>query len=422
MQRFKNYLPLLLLALLTGLAGCADRTVKVYEANLPVYMDAAVWRAGSFTMEAPRTLERPGKIYLYNDLLIVNDLMKGVHIFDNTNPSAPVSLGFLPVHANVDIAVRNNILYLDSYTDLLSFDISNPSQPVYLSRVENVFEFTNYIELDGFNENMPMAYPNPSLGIVTGWTQGETTEEVYGYNRGGGVFTALESFDGGSSGSPSVIGMGGSLARFTIADHYLYTLESWQLGVFDLSDGMVHTTDISLTRSSETLFPYGNNLFIGTTTGLLIYDITNGGNPTPLADFAHVNSCDPVAVQGDKAFVTLRTGTNCNGNTNSLLVIDLVDIRNPQLMYEFPMTNPRGLALDGSTLFLCDGPDGLEVYDRTDLAMINQSLISSFPGITSSDVIAHDQVLVMTADEGIYQYSYADLQNIVQLSLIPAAH
>jgi hypothetical protein len=75
--------------------------------------------------------------------------------------------------------------------------------------------------------------------------------------------------------------------------------------------------------------------------------------------------------------------------------------------------------LDGNTLFLCDGADGLKVFDKTDLSTISQHLISQFSGITAADVIPNNQVLLMTSAQGIYQYSYADLQNITQLSVIP---
>lgn len=422
MKRLRFILPTLLLTALIA-TSCADKTVKVYMANVPVYTETETWRAQAINFEAPRDLKTPGKIYLYENLLIVNDFLQGVHIFDNSNPSAPTSLGFLPVHANQDIAVRNDIMYLDSYTDLLAFDISNPSQPHFISRLNDVFEFDNHGYLPGYNEAYPMVEIDPSQGVVTGWSLEKTHDEVLA-NRG-----MLESFagptiDGGGLFAPSNVasgvGIAGSTARFTIVDHILYTIEDWQLGVFDIQEGMVHLRDLGLTRMAETAFPAEGYLYIGTTTGMLIYDVHNPSNPSFVSDYAHLTSCDPVVVQGNKAFVTLSTGRTCFGNVNSLQVINLNDITMPFLEYEFAMTNPRGLGLDGNTLFLCDGPDGLKVFDKTDLSTIPQHQISQFQGITSADVIPYNQVLVMTAKEGIYQYSYADLQNISQLSLIPA--
>jgi hypothetical protein len=187
-----------------------------------------------------------------------------------------------------------------------------------------------------------------------------------------------------------------------------------------VSDGLVHGADIQLGGGLETLFPYNGRLFIGTTTGMLVYDLANPANPTYLSAFMHFNSCDPVVVDGNLAYVTLRSGTTCGTAANVLDVVDITDIRMPFLKAEYALTNPHGLGVDGRALFICDGADGLKVYDRTDPMQIDNNLIAQFRGITATDVIPHNEVLIMTSKQGIYQYSYADLQNITQLSLIPA--
>ena len=48
-----------------------------------------------------------------------------------------------------------------------------------------------------------------------------------------------------------------------------------------------------------------------------IYDLTEEQNPVCLSDFNHVRSCDPVVVQGDIAYVTLRSGSFCGGNPDT---------------------------------------------------------------------------------------------------------
>ena len=426
MKRIQFLLPIFLLALTFLAAGCADRTVKIYEANLPVYTSFETFRAQNFAMEAPKPLVRPGKIYVYNNLLLVNDLMTGVHFFDNSNPASPINLGFLPVHATADIAVRNDVMYLDSYTDLLAFNISNPSDPAFVCRINDVFQFENYGYLDGLNDNYPTSWIDNSQGVVTGWTQGKTTEEVSNYynnwNNTSFFFDAGVQTGASSGSGPSNLsgqGIAGSTARFAIKDNVLFTLEPRELGVFDITDCPVHVRDLNLDRVSETLFPYAGNLFIGTTTGMSIYDISNATNPAFIAVMNHVRSCDPVVVQGDKAFVTLSTGTTCEGNVNQLLVVDLVNISTPTVTNTFEMFNPKGLGVDGNTLFLCDGAEGLKVFDKTDLSAIDQHMISQFGGIVAADVIPVNGVLMMTSEQGIYQYDYSDLNNIVQLSLIP---
>jgi hypothetical protein len=315
---------------------------------------------------------------------------------------------------------------VDSYTDLLSFDISNPQQPHFLARVNDVFQFEQWYSLPGYDPNYPMVGIDNTQGVVTGWVVEETTQDVQDM-RGGGwmednVLMTMGPTNNLSSNNMGGNGIAGSTARFAIWDHYLYTLESWQLGVFDIQEGLIHTQDILLNRMAETLYPTEGYLYIGTTSGMLIYNLSSPGNPSFVSDYSHMTSCDPVVVQGDKAFVTLSTGRTCAGTMNVLEVIDLSNIQVPTLLYQFQMNNPKGLGLDGNTLFLCDGDAGLKVFDKTDLATIDQHMISHFSGITSADVIPHNQVLVMTAAEGIYQYSFADLNHITQLSLIPIQH
>lgn len=405
------------------LQSCADKSIRIFEANTPVYQSFEEFRATSFAMEGARQLQRPGKIYIYGPYLFVNELMEGVHIFNNSSPANPINMGFLPVHANMDLAVNNNILYLDSYTDLLAFDISDPGAPRFLSRVENVFNFDQHGLLPSYNFNYPATGVHAEQGVVTGWKVEKVTEEANDYYRYYSSSNAFDLTSGGmeSAANPGGAGIGGSTARFTVWDNHLYTLEPWELGVFSLSGEPVHLRDIRLNRFSETLFPTDGRLFIGTTTGMLIYDLGNPGDPAFISDYDHWNSCDPVVVQGDKAFVTLSTGRTCGGNQNVLQIVDLSNINNPTQIHSFDMTNPKGLGVDGETLFLCDGPDGLKVFDKTDLSDIPANQISHFPGITSADVIPLNGTLLMTSQEGIFQYDYTDLSNIVQISHIAIA-
>jgi hypothetical protein len=409
----------LLLFSVAMLQSCADKTIRIYEANVPIFQSMEDFRATTFAMEAPRQLHRPGKIYIYGQFLFVNETLEGVHIFNNSSPANPVNMGFLPVHANMDMAVNNNILYLDSYTDLLAFDVSDPGAPRFLSRVNDVFNFDQFGLLPTYNHNYPAASIDATQGVVTSWKVEKVTEEAQDYYWAYNNTMAFDLMSGATeTNNPGGAGIGGSTARFTVWDNHLYTLEPWELGVFDLNGDATHLRDIRLNRFSETLFPSQGRLFIGTTTGMLIYDLSNPGDPTLRSEYDHFSSCDPVVVQGDKAFVTLSSGRTCAGTENVLEVIDLSNIGNPTLMYSFNMTNPKGLGVDGDLLFLCDGPDGLKVFDKTDLSAIPSNRISHFPNITSADVIPYNGNLIMTSQEGIYQYDYSDPANIVQISHI----
>ncbi|MEM7039504.1 MAG: hypothetical protein AAF570_21195, partial [Bacteroidota bacterium] len=320
-----------------------------------------------------------------------------------------------------DIAVRGDIMYVDSYTDLLAFNISDPSNPTYVSRVEDVFNFSSYGDYPSFNREYPMALVQQDQGIVVGWEVAETTDEVQDYWGGGWAVneTMLSSADGATAGIPVSSGTGGSTAQFTIVNDHLYTLEPNEIGVFDIAGEPVHVSDVTVNRVGETLFPSQGHLFIGTTTGMLIYDLSNPALPSLRSEYDHFTACDPVVVQGDRAYVTLATGRNCFGTIDVLQVINIADMDNPVLIAEYQMENPRGLGLDNDALFLCDGPAGLKVFDKANDHTVDQNMLAQFPGIVTNDVIPNNGVLLMTSESGIYQYDYTNIQNITQLSHIP---
>ena len=91
----------------------------------------------------------------------------------------------------------------------------------------------------------------------------------------------------------------------------------------------------------------------------------------------------------------------------------------PVLMKSYPMSEPYGLGVDNKTLFVCDGQAGLKIYDASDRLRIDQHMLKQYTNIKALDVIPFGNVLIMIAEDGIYQYNYTDLQNIKQLSKIP---
>jgi hypothetical protein len=78
------------------------------------------------------------------------------------------------------------------------------------------------------------------------------------------------------------------------------------------------------------------------------------------------------------------------------------------------MTNPHGLSKDGDLLFICDGQDGLKVYNAANAN--NVSLLKQVTGPDTFDVIAWNGVAIVSAADGLYQYDYSDVNNIRLLS------
>jgi hypothetical protein len=411
-----------LFVMMAALTACNDRTVELitYEANVPVYMSFNEFRA-SFEKSAPVEISHPGKMYFKDGYLFVNEYGKGIHVIDNTNPANPKKVAFYEIMGNVDMAIKGNVLFADSYIDLLAIDITDINNPVEIDRIENVFP---EIVPEG-EQWYPYAMVDKSKGVIVGWEVKKITEKMEDYSRPGGWifrggmdFIAMAESGGNWTGGA---GTGGSMARFTLNDDYLYVIAvPVRLKTVDISKAsdMAIVDSIDVPRNMETLFRLQNNLFIGTTTGMLIFDLVNPKKPVQISSYDHITACDPVVVDGKYAYVTLRTGNMCNNGQNLLEVIDISSIKNPYLVKSYPMFNPHGLGTDGNLLFVCDGTAGLKIYDKSDPLAIITSQVAHYPDFDTYDVIPMNGILMLVGKGGIYQYDYSDPEKIVQISHI----
>ena len=234
----------------------------------------------------------------------------------------------------------------------------------------------------------------------------------------GGVVNIGQSASGGSASSP--FGVGGSMARFSVVNNYLYAVSTTALKVLSIQNAAdpVFSNNVTIGQNIETIYPFNNKLFIGSNAGMFIYDISNPTNPLRQGQFSHTRSCDPVIADNNYAYVTLRSGTFCQGFTNQLEVLDIANLSNPLLLKTYAMTNPHGLAKDGNQLIICDGKDGLKFYDASSPAS-NIVLKKTISGPETYDVIAFGGWALMVAKDGLYQYSYDNLFNVTQLSRMP---
>ena len=565
-------LALLLLFFLPIIVPTENKTLayaETYDVYAPVYMSYEEFRK-PITSGSVHPLEEFGKIYVKDNFIYVNELYKGVHVINNQDPSNPEIIAFINIPGNVDIAIRDNILYADSWVDLVVVDISDPTNVSEIKRIEDVFPntgptflFMEDLEVEAYFEEI-----DDSKGIVVDWefvstetyyvshgcfpsgtevltangpctiesvkggtevytcdlSSGEWTlskvreqktyhyegdmvtiqmdsttiqatgnhpfyvlrgdrlasrplpqdipEEEQGWVRSGRWVEARDLKEGDVLRSKSSEGMiitslsngnertevyylevegnhnlavhskgilvhnekareyaveapptsstgkGGSLARFTIVDDYLYVLSGSDLQLFEIKNPAAPSMweRVRIGWDIETIFPYQDKLFIGGQEGMYIYDNKDPANPTQISRFSHVTSCDPVVVEDNYAYVTLRGGTRCGGRNNRLEIIDISNIYNPELIADYPMNGPYGLGIDRGLLFICDGDAGLKLFDATDPYDLKP--VGRFPEIKTHDVILHHEVAILVGREGLYQYDYQYVGNISLLSII----
>ena len=232
---------------------------------------------------------------------------------------------------------------------------------------------------------------------------------------------AISAFAGCESDSQNdsfTTGQGGSMTRFAINGSYLYVVDQSSIDVFDITgENFVNIGEVEIGPGMETIFARGEYLYLGALDGMYIYSIANPQRPTFVFHYSHVVSCDPVVVQGNRAYVTLRTGTSCNLGTNALEIIDISDRTSPQLITNYPLTSPHGLGVKGNLLFICEGQYGFRVLDISDET--NPKQVQYISNLHAYDVIVREEHVIITGEDGVFQYAFsADGSDLSLLSKI----
>jgi hypothetical protein len=146
------------------MSGCNNYCADRYK---PLYMSYEEFRK-PIKLEEPKEIEKSGKIYVYQNLLFINEPRIGVHIFDNSNPKEPKNIGFLKVVGNIDIAVKDGFLYLDSLVDLVIVDINNTNDIKEVGRVKDIIPY-NYRDVTGVRFSSEDI--DESKGVIIGYKE-----------------------------------------------------------------------------------------------------------------------------------------------------------------------------------------------------------------------------------------------------------
>lgn len=379
-----------------------DADYEFVQVATPQLMSKTAFRS-SVEVIAPKTIEEPGKIYVYQDYIFVGDVHSGIHIIDNSDPKSPKAIKFIQIPGNEDISVKDNFLYADSATDLVVFDISDINNVSIIEQLEDVFNVYNY-DIPVEAEAVDYGKFDFDDDIIVGWTL--TTERRKKVDN-----TIDKALDDGvvlSAGAESTTGTGGSLARFQIVDNYLYTVGNYEMAIFNiqnLAEPVLSNTQYA-GWNIETMFQAEGYLYLGSTNGMYIYNLVNPSSPEFVSDFTHWEGCDPVVVDGDYAYLTLRGGNLCGQLESVLEVIDISDKTNPTLAARYNLENPYGLGIKNNMLYVCDGTAGLKLFEREtseDLRLVN-----SLKDIQAKDVIPLEKSLIMIGEKTLYQYEYIE--------------
>ncbi len=389
----------------------------------PVFMTGAELKYEIKT-QPDQALVNPGKIYFYNNYLFINEQGLGVHVYNNSNPENPIYEVFYNIPGNFDIAIKDDMMYADNPLYLLAIDIKEIKKPVLKNR-QKILAYDWYYENDEYSHVIYYLRTN----VVQTLDCSDNNFNAPFFRLENNIFADV-AFDGNVLNSNTVnggsiksggTGVGGSNSRFTIYDHYLYTVDFSALNVWDLKK-LGNPEKISTKQLGwgiETIFPYQDKLFIGSTSGMFIFDNSDPSNPIQTAQFRHAQACDPIVVNGNRAYVTLRDGNECNGFKNQLDVLDVSNIYNPKLLKSYDMRHPHGLAIRENNLFICEGNFGLKIFDASDDNKITNNQLADISNIHAIDIIAlTSKTIFVIGEGGFFQYNVEDVKKPKLISSI----
>lgn len=370
----------------------------------------------SVKVKSAKTTNSDGKVYVTENLLFYIAQESGVHIFSNTNPANPTNLVFLEIAGVHDIAVKGNYLFADNYVDLLVFDISNINNITLVKTVENTF--TYYPEYPEDAEYFAWDEWASEGEICVGYQleRREIPDDQYVYWMEDAMSGDMAAATNGNG-----IGVGGSYAQFQINDNALYKVDKYKLNVYNITDPVNTFFDKEIYMNTwfsgefETLFKQKEYLFIGSTQGMYVVNALDEFNPVFISGFSHATACDPVYVQGNTAYITVRGGNTCGAIQDQINVLDISDISNPTLVSTYNTNQPMGVGYKNNLLYVCSGTDGLKIFDATN----NSGLVleNTF-SMNVTDVIPLDSHLILVGPNKVIQMAYAPNYNLTPISEI----
>jgi hypothetical protein len=393
------------------LAGCMkEKNYRTFTLVRPEYkIKQSVKDAVKLT--AAKTLKNLGSFILYNHTMFVSERNEGIHVIDYSNPSSPQNKGFIPLPGNTGIAIKNDMVYADCYSDLFIIKLVSATQVELQDLVSNAFSSRMNV----------YAYDTSAVEVI--WHKKDTTVTETQYKA---LYSSSLKEDAAGinyvSSTPAPgggVSLGSSMAVFAIINNFLYTVDQSRLNTFSIADPLHPKLENSqeVNWNVETIFPFKDKLFVGSMTGMFMYGIEDPAKPALIGQFNHARVCDPVVADEKYAYVTLRNGSACGGFLNQIDVINIEDANNSVRVSSFDLVNPHGLSKDGDVLFVCDGAGGLTVMNASDPAKLSIHQNIQTPG-NALDVLAFSQLAFVMLDNAIQIYSYDQQFNIQLLGSI----
>jgi hypothetical protein len=399
---FSGLMPFFFSAMTVCIPSCTYYYQTVY---IPEYMSYDELRS-SFKITGPRNLSVPGKIRAMNQWLFISEIGTGIHVFDNSNPISPVNTLFLNIPGNTDLEVSGDILYADSYTDLLALDISRLGETS--PSVSLKYRLPDVLYLDVYRRYLGESNPyqkkvkiDKSRGVVVNVLRDKEMKTTFNPF----FFYAPSSFDtyflNGNGQSPVASDNTGYDSLFSVKGDLLYTVRGSVIGIYSIkeSDKPVFLRNIPLEFHVETVYSANGKLFIVSLAELHVYSLSDPLQPVNMTTFEIPDAYEQFACSDGYAFVLLKEWQWTSG---SILAIKFPADGKPRVVKEYEMSNLSDIVTDGSRLYICARKEGVKMFDASN--PLSLRLIDQMNGGDSRHAVIHRRILTVTGPGGLTQY------------------
>lgn len=411
----KKGLIIFFLAILAGsFLSCRDKCneTRSFTIQVPVTYPLSDFRNNLKTMAA-REIQVAGKMAVKGQYLFINEVGEGIHVIDNSDPANPGFLSFLQIPGNGDIVIFNNTLYADSYCDVVALDISDINNIKESGRLKQIFRSGWFNENNWSILNDSLFKQEYRTEYVTETIDCENPKLV-NYDP---VITFRESTI--RTDLPKVF------SRLNLDEKDLFTIEPLLgLSRYSLSNpsSPILLSALPIPQMESPLFSAFANqkvLYAPFFARTILFDLSNPSSIPQISVLENRASCDKFIFKNQIAYVISQGGGFCGNPVSKLDLLDISNSGAPSVISTYPMKSPKNLAIDFPFLYVCEGVNGFKVYDVSDKMNVDKHVITSKTELHPNDIILSGKIVIVNAEDGIYQFDGSNPKSLHQLSKLP---
>lgn len=158
----------------------ATASEPVYFYYSPILMERADLETSVEMYNTPKPIAEPGKMCLYKNWVLLVENHKGVHLIDNSDPANPVRKAFLTVPGCVEVAVHNDVFYVNNAVDLVGVKVDFQAlTATVLTRLRGVLP--HLVNPEGYVPRFVIDKCNDDRYEIVGWIKVSTTSPFNDY-------------------------------------------------------------------------------------------------------------------------------------------------------------------------------------------------------------------------------------------------